>query len=1340
VLASSLFLGAGMALCDFAMAGPGLVASVDANHVPVAIPTFFANSPAPAGVDPLTGSPIYGSSGTPLRKFIDTLPGLGAANANDLGQYIPVAVTDTTSYPAVKDAVSGKLKTPAADYYELGIVEYSEQLHADLVEADGITPHPTKLRGYVQIETPALRAGGAASAHVPLSYPDGSPILYPDLPAIYGALAGTQIYAVDNPHYLGPAIVAQKGRPVRLKVYNLLPRGHFDPITLSRGGDLFLPVDRSTPGAGDGPFPEGCTPSVGGVAAAVKPCEMYTENRAGVSLQGGATPWISAGTPHQWMAPAGEATAYAKGAASANVPDMPDPGPGAATFYWPNAQSARLMIYRDNSYGIARLNDYAGLVAPCLLRDPVEQGLVAAKVVPADEIPLIIQDKTFVPQDVSVQDARWDGSRWGAPGDLWFPHVYEAKQSATAPDGVSAAGRWDYGPLFWPPLDASTLLGPLPEVSGTPDAYMDTPLVNGTAYPSLALEPRSYRLRVVNAANDRMFNLGLYLADDTVRSVDGRPDTEVRMVPAQTNAAFPLPSRWPVDGRDGGVPDPTTAGPDILQIGNEGGLLPQVAVVASTPMGYAYAHSTMTALDSAQHGLLLAPGEQADAVVDFSPYAGRTLILYNDAPAPGPVPDPRNDYCTGDPDQSVNGGAPTTLAGFGPNTRTLLQIVVAPKAPSPPFDLARLRKALPAAFAAAQAMPVVPEREYGDAYGASFTDRHARIFDLGLSYTPYTPDVGQELSGVSVLAGGHGYRSPPTVVIAGGGGKGARAVATVADGRVVSVALTDRGAGYTSEPSVSFAGGGSGASAAASTTATRTLIIQNKSIQEHFELSYGRMNATLGYELPLTRSNGQTNVPLGYIDPATDSIGPGDTQIWRITHHGIDTHAVHFDLLEVQLINRVDWQGTIKSPEPAELGWKNTIHMNPLEDVIVAVRARLPELPFKLGDSLRPLDVTRPLGSTLGFARIAGQAPTLNAIANFGAEYDWCSQQLGLQANDMLRPLVVASTATAAAATPANAGGRSRVVGVPGSPHAVQGPSTASGAASPNLPAFNYAGGGAFYGQPLLTFFSDSGLTDTPPADPPATAPAATAGGVGSAAAVAAAVAGIKKAQDSAADKAKPTLPNAPDGLAATVDGPRQVTLNWSAAADGNVTSMMVERCAGFIDQCANRAWQRLTFTLPRDRTRYVDETARPLTAYTYRVKALSAFGASPPALVQANTPMLVEAPADVAATPMPGRDGRVAVMLTWTDRADNETGFVVERAQTGKEAAAVYERLGAGVATVGPVTGVGGKARFVDAGAQAGSNYVYRVRAVNVSRGVTTWSAPAQVGVDWRAVTTAIR
>ena len=93
------------------------------------------------GVDALAAATIDGAAlatldGTPntrpfgIRKFIDTLPGLGPANANNLGQYISVATPDTITYPG-------------SDYYEIGLQEYSEKMHSDLP--------PTKLRGYVQL-------------------------------------------------------------------------------------------------------------------------------------------------------------------------------------------------------------------------------------------------------------------------------------------------------------------------------------------------------------------------------------------------------------------------------------------------------------------------------------------------------------------------------------------------------------------------------------------------------------------------------------------------------------------------------------------------------------------------------------------------------------------------------------------------------------------------------------------------------------------------------------------------------------------------------------------------------------------------------------------------------------------------------------------------------------------------------------------------------------------------------------------------------------------------------------------------------------------------------------
>lgn len=65
-----------------------------------------------------------------------------------------------------------------------------------------------------------------------------------------------------------------------------------------------------------------------------------------------------------------------------------------------------------------------------------------------------------------------------------------------------------------------------------------------------------------------------------------------------------------------------------------------------------------------------------------------------------------------------------------------------------------------------------------------------------------------------VTAGGSGYSSAPAVALTGGGGTGATAVATIANGAVASVRITNGGTGYTSAPAVGFTGGGGSGAAA----------------------------------------------------------------------------------------------------------------------------------------------------------------------------------------------------------------------------------------------------------------------------------------------------------------------------------------------------------------------------------------------------------------------------------------------------------------------------------------------------------------------------------------------
>jgi len=1089
--------------------------------------TYYANSPAGNAFTPMSST-----SGKALRKFVNDLPGIGSANQNNLGQYIPVA----TKLP---DPTGG-----GADYYEIGIVEYSEKMHSDLRK-------PTKLRGYVDLGT-------------------GLP------PA---------------PHYLGPLIIATKGTPVRVKVTNQL-------ATTASGGNLFIPVDTTLMGAGMGP--DGIN--------------SYSQNRTAVHLHGGFTPWISDGTPHQWFTPAGETALpdYQKGASFHNVPDMADPGNGSQTLYYTNDQSSRLMFYHDHAYGITRLNVYAGMAAGYLLTDPVEEGLITGGFIPDlggvyhNGIPLIIQDKTFVPSDVAVQDAKWDLTKWGQPGDLWFPHVYETNQNPASADGTNPFGRWDYGPWFWPIFPAPN---PLPEVSCVPEGFMDTPVINGTAYPFLPVDRKAYRFRILNACNDRFLNLQLYYVDPADPN-----GTEVKMLPALPNPAFP--ATWPTDGRAGGVPDPALVGPDIIQIGNEGGLLPAPVVIPSQPVGYEYFRRSITVLNVQDHALFMGPAERADVIIDFSAVpAGSKLILYNDAPAPVPAFDTRNDYYTGNPDQSASGGAKTTIAGYGPNTRTIMQFRVSGTA-GPGLNLANLQTALPTAYAAAQDPPVIPEPEYGPAFGTTFPPKYATIFD-GSAAAPYFSFT--DVNGVP-----------------------------------------------------------------------QRVMFQNKTIQELFDNMYGRMNATLGIEVPFTNSLNQTTIPMLYVEPVTDVYNEGQPRLWKITHNGVDTHAIHFHLVDVQVINRVGWDGTVKPPDANELGWKETVRMNPLEDIVVAIRPAIPTgLPFTVPESVRLIDPTSPAGTPVASALIPAP-PVVNALYNFGWEYVWHCHLLGHEENDMMRPVpffkptVVPADPTLLSATLAGSG-----INLAWTDNSVNttGVTPVIGKASGFRIERSPTGSGTWTivgtVNDDVTIFTDTNLAAdmtydyqvfafNARGDSAAPTPLAT---------VATALSSV--------------VPAAASNLIAAVTGPTQVDLNW-VDNSSNESGFRIER-ADVVGGVAG-AFAPLT-TVAANVTTYSDTTVAIGSSYNYQVFATNAAG---DALTAATTATVTipgltpNAPSLLGATVISSSQ----VNLAWTDNSINETGFRIER------------NAGNGFTTVGSV--LANVTAFNDTTALPSTTYGYQIIAVN--------------------------
>jgi spore coat protein A len=198
----------------------------------------------------------------------------------------------------------------------------------------------------------------------------------------------------------------------------------------------------------------------------------------------------------------------------------------SATYLYSNHQRSATLWYHDHALGITRLNNYAGLSGFYLLRDEHERKLNLPS--SAYEICLMVQDRIL-----------------NEKAQL----VYRATQD----DGT-----------------------PLPPGTWGPAFFGNLPVVNGAIYPYLDVEPRLYRLRVLNASNSRFFNLYFNLA----------------------NTPYEIPSLV-----------------SFCQIGSDGGFLPRSVKMQK---------------------LLLAPAERADLLIDFSTAKGKTLTLSNDAMSPYP--------------------------------------------------------------------------------------------------------------------------------------------------------------------------------------------------------------------------------------------------------------------------------------------------------------------------------------------------------------------------------------------------------------------------------------------------------------------------------------------------------------------------------------------------------------------------------------------------------------------------------------------------------------------------------------------------------------------------------
>jgi FtsP/CotA-like multicopper oxidase with cupredoxin domain len=1215
-----------------------------------------------------------------IKKFQDGLPvlcdptaGWDQCTDNNLGQHIPIAVPDTTTYPD-------------ADYYEIAVVQTREQMSSSL-PAGG-----TLLREYVQLETPV---NASFSKHVALQteLPDGTsvPTLLPD---------GSQAFAVDDPHFLGPVISATTDRPVRVLFRNLLPTG--------AEGDLFLPVDSTIMGSGMGPMAMPDPVDEGTVLDGVRnpACTEYPksdmcfkDDRATLHLHGGITPWISDGTPHQWITPPGENTPWPEGVSVEQVPDMPDPGPGAQTFFYTNQQSARLMFYHDHSWGITRLNVYAGEAAGYMISDPTEQKLIADGTIPSDQIPLLIQDRTFVPgpDQLAAQDPTWDSARWGGEGNLWYHHVYMPAQNPGDPSGMSAYGRWMYGPWFWPPAK-DAVHGPIPnpyfdpscdlndpatwqyqvdpfceppQVPGTPnisagmEQFNDTPLVNGTAYPTTTVEPKSYRLQMLNGANDRFWNLQWYVADPTTGT-----DSEVALKADELAAAQADPVVFP-------TPDTAVspAGPSWIQIGNEAGFLPAPVVVPNQPITWITDPTRFDVGNVDQHSLLLAPAERADAIVDFSQYAGKTLILYNDAPAAFPARVPQYDYYTGGPDLSPV-GAPSVLPGYGPNTRTIMQVKVAPAAPAAAFNLTALNAAFrhhadgSGVFESGQNPTIVGQAGYNSAYGTNFVS-------AGWCNAPTNPSARCDGFARISEQGGDTFNFN-------------------------TLRTPNDKLGIKLEPKA----------------------IHDEMNSASFD-EFGRMTANLGLEAVPATPGLQNVVLYPFVNPQTEIIDatnlpsglpPGvraspissadGTQIWKFTHNGVDTHPIHFHLFDVQVLNRVTWDNIIIPPDRSELGWKDTVRISPLQDTIVALRPIVPNVPFELPNSVRPLNPAMPIGATLGFANLDAQgnptAPITNQLVNFGWEYVFHCHILSHEEMDMMRPVSVAlrpNKPDGLGFSVTGNGNNTRLTltwndnSLNETSFLVQrmvgtGPWTDVGTVLSPLDQTNDKG---------VRSFVDATYRRSMSAQYRVIA-RNTVGYTGSGGA-------FTTVTTEATSDAKVVILT-PTNLTATAQAGPGVSLAWTDNAT-NETGFSVQRSAngGPFTEIGPAPARANTGGVT-----FLDTGVALGNTYAYRVAATTATDSSAFSNTATVTVDVPAAPTNLAATNGPNQGNNRRVVLNWTDNANNESGFTIQRAtNAGFTTGLSTVTVGANVQT------------YTASGLSRNTGYFFRIRADNVF-GSSAW------------------
>jgi hypothetical protein len=443
----------------------------------------------------------------------------------------------------------------------------------------------------------------------------------------------------------------------------------------------------------------------------------------------------------------------------------------------------------------------------------------------------------------------------------------------------------------------------------------------------------------------------------------------------------------------------------------------------------------------------------------------------------------------------------------------------------------------------------------------------------------------------------------------------------------------------------------------------------------------------------------------------------------------------HFHLYDVQVLNRVTWDDIIIPPDANELGWKDTVRMSPLEDTIVALRPVIPQLPFELPNSVRPLNPMMPMGSTAYFNNVdpAGNPTTniINEYVNFGWEYVFHCHILSHEEMDMMRPVSAVvppqqPTGLTAQAAPTDTGG---TVSLSWTDNSIADTAYVVQRSADN--------GNTWSNVTTLPMSLDPALPASDPASPgykgvrTYTDSTVQQGATYLYKVVAQNKVGYGKefpsvTASSSTDTTATTVPAVPPAAPSNATVALGVTANTTSTAKvtfkdnaTNEAGFVVERSedggANFVQIGTLPVWTSTTRVL------YVDATVEPGKTYVYRVASVSGAGIKSDYALTGSivipVPAAPAAPTGLALLLQAGPRVRVS----FTDNALGEAGFTVERSSDG----------GASYTTIGtaPARNLTGAVTYFDTAIQGGATdvtYSYRVAAYNAG-GSSAYTDPVQ-------------